>query len=216
MILKFQSRYIYNLYVIFPKVIHNFNALKRFIIKYLQPVFYNSLLIGLLLLILFHSEFHLIMFEGLEVKYKREIRKMIKSGIPEENLITFTFSKNILEEEIKDFKWIKDWEFRYKGEMYDIIKTEYKGDSIVYHVFHDLKESALFSNLQKHFIDYFSSNREKGKELLSVTQNYSKYYLYPFTENFLIAKSEEQQYNSQKTQNIIYLASIVFDPPPEV
>jgi hypothetical protein len=156
------------------------------------------------------------MFKGLEVKYKREIKKMIKSGIPEENLITFTFSKNILEEEIKDFKWIKDWEFRYKGEMYDIIKTEYIGDSIVYHVFHDLKESALFSNLQKHFFDYFASNQDKGKELLSITQNYCKYYLSPFNENFLIAKPNEQQYISQKTQRTIFFAPIIFDPPPEV
>lgn len=202
--------------VIFLKVIHNFFLMKELIKTYLKPFVHNSLLIGLLLLILFHSEFYLIMFKGLEVKYKREIKQQIKNGISEENLVIFTFGKNIVNEQSENFRWMKKNEFRYKGEMYDIIKTEYKGDSIVYHVFHDLKESALFSNLDKHILDYLSSNREKGNELLSLTKNFCKYYLTPFTNNTQTINPKAENLNAQYSQNIILLSPRIFDPPPEV
>jgi len=190
--------------------------MKELIKTYLKPFFYNSLLIGLLLLILFHSEFYIIMFKGLEVKYKREIKQQIKNGISEEKLVIFTFGKNILNEKSEDFIWMKKNEFRYKGEMYDIIKTEYKGDSIVYHVFHDLKESALFSNLDKHILDFLSSNREKGNELLSITNNFCKYYLTPVINNNQTLNPKVENLNTQYSQNIILLSPRIFDPPPEV
>ncbi|HRI46724.1 MAG TPA: hypothetical protein PK559_06455 [Ignavibacteriaceae bacterium] len=139
---------------------------------------YRNLVTPILIsLILFHSEFHFILFKSLEVKYKREIKTLIKSGIPEDKLIEFVFHKSIVDKEIKNFKWVKNYEFRYEGEMYDIIRTKVIGDSIYYSCFHDLKESALFSNLHKHLLDFISTNKANKKEILNIIHDYSKYYV---------------------------------------
>ena len=91
-----------------------------------------AITIILLPLILFHSEFEIILHKGLEAKYKREIRKMIKAGVPEDQLVSFVFPRDIREKTLPEFKWTKSNEFRYKGEMYDIVKEEILNDSIVY------------------------------------------------------------------------------------
>lgn len=123
-----------------------------------------------------HGVFQFFVFKIFEVKYKREIKQMIKSGIPEEKLITFTFHKNIEVSSTPEFKWTKKNEFRYQGEMYDIISQEIKDDSIVYRVFHDLKESQLFTNLDKHINGFVEKNPSRMNDLLTIINSLSKFY----------------------------------------
>ena len=43
--------------------------------------------------------------------------------------------------------WEHEREFELGGEMYDVISSEIKGDSIVYHCIHDAKESSINKRL---------------------------------------------------------------------
>lgn len=127
-------------------------------------------------LILFHSEFRIILHKGMEAKYKREIRQMIKEGVPEDKLVTFSFCGTIREKPVAGFRWTKKNEFRYKGEMYDIVREETAGDSIVYHCIHDVKESGLFKRWESYLDDYLSKNPNKKSELLTTLQTFNQYY----------------------------------------
>lgn len=135
-----------------------------------------AITIILLPLILFHSEFEIILHKGLEAKYKREIRKMIKAGVPEDQLVSFVFPRDIREKTLPEFKWTKSNEFRYKGEMYDIVKEEILNDSIVYRCIHDVKESGLFKRWESYLDEYISKNPDKKSELITILETFNKYY----------------------------------------
>lgn len=71
-----------------------------------------------------------------EAKYNAHL--YLEDGLTEEETIVLTFA-------IVDSETILEWEhsreFKYKGNMYDVIETEFHDDSISYHCYLDHKES---------------------------------------------------------------------------
>jgi hypothetical protein len=169
----------------------------------------------LVLLILLHGIFHVLVFKVLEMKYKREIRLMIKQSVPEEKLIRFVFKKDITENRIPGFRWMKQNEFMLNGEMYDIVWSQITGDSVHYKCIHDVKESGLFANIGKHLDNYLRDNPEKNKELLSLTKSLSKFYNLPNPESifrqFLI-----ENILFTKLFSVLKGETEIVLPPPEV
>lgn len=162
-----------------------------------------------------HGTSQFLVFKFFEMKYKREIRFMIKAGVPEDQLVPFTFHKEYINNPQPDFKWIKSWEFRYKGQMYDIMKTIDKGDSIKYLCIHDVKESDLFANLDKHIDKFLEKNPERKNDLQLIINSLSKYFaisgnlfydfLFPHENNY------EQLAFNKHPDNFYTIIS----PPPE-
>ena len=69
---------------------------------------------------------------------KESVRKEILSSRKHE-LTKLTFST----EEIDQLDWEEKDEFRYKGEMYDVVSMEKKGDKVIIFCLTDKKEKAL-------------------------------------------------------------------------
>jgi hypothetical protein len=118
-----------------------------------------------------------LIFKAYEIKYKKEVKQLIKAGIPKDELVKFSFHKNIFDEGIKNFKWMKKNEFRYKNEMFDIISSELKGDSIYFFCYRDVKESGLFAKLDDYVNRYLHDNPEKEKELQTILVSLNAFYL---------------------------------------
>ncbi|MBN2681033.1 MAG: hypothetical protein JXR58_00870 [Bacteroidales bacterium] len=76
---------------------------------------------------------------------KKEVRKKIIAGIPKEELVVLRFS---VSETKTVLKWKHSKEFEYKGEMYDIVDTEFLNDSVVYYVWWDNEETQLEKQLK--------------------------------------------------------------------
>lgn len=136
----------------------------------------NLLFFLFVLILLFHGELHILIFKSFEAKYKKEVKQIIKAGIPDEKLVLKTFHKDIFENEFDNFKWTKKNEFRFKNEMYDIIKTEFKGDSVYFYCFHDLKESKLFKNLDQIVSKFFNEDKEKQNEFDNTLSSFNRFY----------------------------------------
>jgi hypothetical protein len=64
----------------------------------------------------------------------------IKKAIPVEEQLPWTFS---LADAAHKLDWKHSREFGYKGEMYDIIRTSYHGDSVTYWCYWDREETKL-------------------------------------------------------------------------
>jgi hypothetical protein len=146
----------------------------------------NAILLVLLTAsLLFHAELPLMIFKSFEHKYKKEIKQLIKAGVPEKDLVRFKFHISIIKNVTHDFSWVKKNEFRYKNEMYDIVKTEFNGDSVYYKCIHDFKESNLFSDFDKYLIDLLKSDSGKKNEFLSLFNYLNIFYLLvqPFSIN---------------------------------
>lgn len=75
---------------------------------------------------------------------RKEIKKEIKNGVAESDLTTFTVSQ-LLNGKLE---WIKPGkEFRLKGNMYDIVRSETENGNYVYKCINDTQETELFAEL---------------------------------------------------------------------
>lgn len=132
----------------------------------------------MILLILFQGQLYFIMFKSFEKKYKSEVKQLIKDGVDDRDLVAFTFpvdkQGNIVAE---NFRWIKENEFRFDGEMYDIVNFEKNTDSISFYCIHDFKESRLFENLDKYLTDYLNNNPEKKNQTARILNSISLFYI---------------------------------------
>lgn len=140
--------------------------------------FFKSLqLTVLILLLLFHWELPTIIFKSFEYKYKREIKQIIKAGVPEKDLVYFKFHKTIFTTSSSEFRWIKKNEFRYKNEMYDIVDVSYNSDSVMFKCIHDFKESELFASFDKYLIDLLKADPTKRNEFIGLIKSADNYYI---------------------------------------
>lgn len=76
---------------------------------------------------------------------KKEVKAKLIRCLDKSELTHFTFSKTQVQTELR---WEHHKEFEYKGEMYDVVETEVKGDSIHYVCWHDKAETKLNKRLK--------------------------------------------------------------------
>lgn len=60
--------------------------------------------------------------------------------------------------------------------MYDVVERKYSHDSVFYKCIHDVKESGLFANLDKHINDFVEKNPKKKKDLITILNSLSIFY----------------------------------------
>lgn len=101
---------------------------------------------------------------------KREVKGQIIAGLDESELVNFKFSKSDADISLK---WKHSKEFEYRGEMYDVVKSVEKGDTIFYTCWWDNKETKLNKKLAHLMGDIIGSNpqnKENQKRLVSLYQ----------------------------------------------
>lgn len=89
-------------------------------------------------------------FKAQEIYLKNNIKLKIKKGIPESDLIMIKIPNDDDLRKQMQFEMIHSKEFRYKGEMYDIIRANITEDTSYYFVIHDPKETGLFAKLDQY------------------------------------------------------------------
>jgi hypothetical protein len=91
---------------------------------------------------------------------KKEIKGRIKRGVPEAELTSFNVN-TILNS--TGFKWEKyGKEFSFKGNLYDIVKTESTNGILQFKCINDKQEKELFANLDK-LIQETSGKSKQGQ-----------------------------------------------------
>ncbi len=115
----------------------------------------------------------------MQVGYVRhEMKQRIKLGIPEEQRVVIRITQEI-ENDIEVFKRIHSREFRYKGEMYDVLSSETKGDTTVYTCIHDVRESGLFNDLDRLVNQQVNYNPKEKENKEFAASFFNQHYL-PF------------------------------------
>jgi len=89
---------------------------------------------------------------------RHEIKQRIKAGVPEEDQVLLKIPMALEQTPNSTFVRIHSREFRYKGEMYDILKKEIRGDTTWYTCIHDVKESGIFKDLDKRVTNFLANN----------------------------------------------------------
>lgn len=92
---------------------------------------------------------------------RKEIKRLIKQGVPEEKLTKLSFDPS--SDEYKQLVWVKKNEFRYNGQMFDIVRQSTDENGIIHYAcINDKQEEMLFANLD----DYIDNDQlpSSGKQ----------------------------------------------------
>jgi hypothetical protein len=98
---------------------------------------------------------------------REAVEQQIYQGMPAAELTVLAFAKN---EARQLLEWEHEREFKYRGEMYDLVQTQTHGDSIFYTCYHDRAETALNRQLDRYIADWLQHSpvqQEQGERLLS-------------------------------------------------
>ncbi|MFN7118624.1 MAG: hypothetical protein ACK4TA_17635 [Saprospiraceae bacterium] len=116
----------------------------------------------------------------------------------------------------KDFIWVEAGrEFRYQGQMYDIVRQEKVNDSTFYYCVHDIRESQLYANVEKQLEDEFSASTQhqtKHRELIKRIPDFYLLSTNSITFNFNTHTPKPQH------KLLFFLDTLLFidAPPPEI
>jgi len=119
----------------------------------------------ILFMLLFGMGGHLILFKLERTAIRREIKERLEHSIPKEELCLIRFSTD------KKIDWKrKDKEFRYLGDMYDVVYKEYHAGVIHYYCIKDKEETKLLANLEKLVKEHTGKTKQgkTAKNLLKV------------------------------------------------
>lgn len=90
---------------------------------------------------------------------KKKVKWMMIAGLEEQALVHLEFSKT----EAAKLDWQHSAEFAFNGEMYDIVRTLDRGDSVTYICWHDHEETALSKDLDRLLTHYFQHAPESNQ-----------------------------------------------------
>lgn len=83
-------------------------------------------------------------FEVSHYLIRKEVKYIIKQGVPEENRVIFTFTSA----QMNALQWVKKNEFRLGKRMYDVIETKKLANGTTeLQCISDIQEDRLFANL---------------------------------------------------------------------
>lgn len=91
-------------------------------------------------------------------KVRREVKHKIMEHVSNDELISFSFK---LEDTTQLLRWEHSGEFEYQGEMYDVIRRAYHGDSITYFLWWDHEETKLNRKLTQLTMSLLNQSQSK-------------------------------------------------------
>lgn len=104
--------------------------------------------VSILLLTLYLGNLYggLASFFAAQAQVRREIKQRIKQSVPEAELVLIA----VTPETASSLRWLESHEFRYRGGMYDVVRTAVSGDTTRYFCINDVQEERLFAALDEH------------------------------------------------------------------
>lgn len=97
-------------------------------------------------------------FEIAHSKIKKEVKLVLKSGVPKDERVIFSFS----EDEVGSLIWVKKNEFVYKDSFFDVIERSENQGQTVLECISDKQETVLFKNLASIVDNNLSDQNDDG------------------------------------------------------
>jgi hypothetical protein len=123
--------------------------------------------IALTIIVLFNLGGYYLMFCIAQYNIRKEIKKEIINGLNNKDLTLIIVPFN----DESNLCWIEsNKEFRYKGEMYDVVKIQNQCQKKYYYCINDRKEKQLIANYDKNH----NTKKDSGKKI----KNLFNFFLY--------------------------------------
>lgn len=140
---------------------------------------------------------------------------MLRANKPskEEMIELLIFNKEDIEMKKIDFRWIHSREFKFNGDMYDIITKNETDDQLIVYVINDTKEKKLEEEFDKRVHKNSTedkNNRQLSKNLISISEPIQN----DQTKSKLICKSMFWNFMMESYKS--YLPEIPVPPPRSI
>lgn len=171
----------------------------------------RRLLVSIIALSLFYQVFgYFIVFNVNALMCKKEMKRSIKAGLKENEMLVFLFSTK----EFTNLSWLNKKEFVIENTMYDVVKTSPIGkDSIKVYCINDKKETELFANLSNQ-IDQNSDLTASGKPISKVLLKLLKIKgLLTKEENCVLFTALEIPYIKHNSPIVTQISNVKTPPP---
>ena len=130
----------------------------------------------------------------------------------EEMIELLVFNKEDIEKGRLDFKWIHSREFKYNGDMYDIVTKEETEKQLIVHVINDTKEKKLEEEFEKRV----HKNSTENKHIPSIIK-YSSSISEPVqSEQIEIRLALKSVFSYWRTDSYKSLHTDIPSPPPRL
>ena len=111
-----------------------------------------------------------IVFKATQFAIKKEIKNIIKHGVPDKNLSLIKVSVDDAKKQA-EMEWLEDHEFRYQGQMYDVVRSYTSNDTSYFYCINDKQEEHLFSALDKHIGQHSKKTDANSSKALNIYKN---------------------------------------------
>ena len=150
------------------------------------------------ILLLFNAGGYIIIYQQLIILNRFNIQTKIEGDELKEELMILSFKKSDMDNGIIDFTWKHSKEFRYNGNMYDVVEKSETKDSICIYCYKDIKEKKYEENFNKHYENENGNEKQipYGKliskiklgdlfaaGIFNLTQKISKHFFPPISEH---------------------------------
>tara|TARA_Y100001949_G_scaffold51985_1_gene43796 strand:+ start:771 stop:1235 length:465 start_codon:yes stop_codon:yes gene_type:complete len=146
------------------------------------------------------------------VKLRKEVKHQMMIGIPKEKLtliISTPETAHLLD-------WEHAKEFEYEDEMYDVVYSESKGDTIYYWCWEDHKESELNKELSYLFHKSLDqSPDEDSNNALTLTFFKTLYPTYELSYDLSPTVEVIDNLFTESSQNLPVISRSIDSPPPQ-
>lgn len=106
---------------------------------------------------------YIALFSFLQHRIRTEVKAKIKSSVPADELVLLAFSAEALKDESSSLQWLDDREFRYNGNMYDIVRSYTRADTTFFLCLNDIQEEKLFAHLDAHVQRQMANSGQQEK-----------------------------------------------------
>lgn len=137
----------------------------------------------------------------------------IKKAIPEADQILWKFS---ISDSQTELRWEHSREFEYRGEMYDIIRSDQRGDTMVYWCYWDREETRLKKRMNFLVFKMMGPSPQSRNEGRQFTEFFRSLY-FPFEKvrNSIAGFSKEKRELRPYLFALLKSDIIPPSPPPE-
>ena len=109
---------------------------------------------------------------------KETVEAQLREGVEASELVVLAFAKS----EVGQLEWEHEREFEYKGQMYDLVKTEQRNDSLFYTCYWDHAETELHHKLDRWFADYLQKSSPHNQQTERLLCFFRSLYCLGFSE----------------------------------
>ncbi len=136
---------------------------------------------------------------------------MIKQSVPTHELIVLAFHPD--SKEFSELEWIDNHEFRYQGQMFDIVRQSTDTDGTVhYHCVNDKQEEILFAHLEEYVKNNTSNTSDAAKK--NILKLFSAFC--PSSNALTVSFTHTEQCFSYYSNDHLSPLLAIIAPPPRI